>query len=395
MLTVSTARTTQSRIAVVGPEGGEVREILTGTMARYAASGHVVYATADGTLLAAPFDQRRLEVTGPSVALVEGVLAPQFALSESGTLLYGTGTTGTVSELVWVSRAGQVEPVDPAWTGVLGFPALSPDGTRLAMTLAGEASADVWVKQLDQGPSLKLTFGGSNNIFPTWTPDGASVTFRSDQAGPSQDLWTKRADGSAQAVLEVDQKRSLLESLWSPDGEWLLYDTPVPAAGAGDILALRPGQDTAPIPLVATAFTELWPTLSPDGRWMAYQSNETGAFEIYVVPFPNAADAKWVVSTGGGTEALWSRGGRELFYRNGEGDMVAVRVETTPTFSAGPASVLFPATDYLTHIGRPQYDVTRDGQRFIMLRPVGGDVQTKLILVQNFFEELRTRVPPP
>ena len=252
MLTVSTARTTQSRIAVVGPEGGEVREILTGTMARYAASGHVVYATADGTLLAAPFDQRRLEVTGPSVALVEGVLAPQFALSESGTLLYGTGTTGTVSELVWVSRAGQVEPVDPAWTGVLGFPALSPDGTRLAMTLAGEASADVWVKQLDQGPSLKLTFGGSNNIFPTWTPDGASVTFRSDQAGPSQDLWTKRADGSAQAVLEVDQKRSLLESLWSPDGEWLLYDTPVPAAGAGDILALRPGQDTAPIPLVAT-----------------------------------------------------------------------------------------------------------------------------------------------
>ena len=156
--------------------GGEVREILTGTMACYAATGHVVYATAEGTLMAAPFDVRRLEVTGPSVALVEGVLvvstsASQFALSESGTLLYSTGGAGAVAELVWVSRAGQAEPVDPAWTGALASPSLSPDGTRLVVTLLSE-STDVWVKKLDRGPSLKLTFEGGRNDYPAWTPDG-------------------------------------------------------------------------------------------------------------------------------------------------------------------------------------------------------------------------------
>jgi serine/threonine-protein kinase len=380
----------------VGPEGGEVREILTGTMARYAPSGHVVYATADGTLLAAPFDVRRLEVTGPSLELVEGVhvkltSASQFALSASGTLLYGTGER-RVAELVWVSRVRQVEPVDPAWTGEFDALALSPDGKRLAVSIQGEASTNVWVKQLDRGPSLKLTSEGSNNRYPTWTPDGGSVTFYSNQAGVSNDLWTKRADGGAQAVLQLDQERGLTESLWSRDGEWLVYRTNTIDPGAGDILALRLGEDTVPVPLVATSFTELGPTLSPDGRWLAYTSNETGRDEIYVVPFPNAASAKWPVSAGGGIEPLWARGGRELFYRNGLGEMVAVRVETEPTFSFGLASVLFSATEFLANRRHRQYDVTPDDQRFIMLRPVGDDVQGELILVLNFFEELRTRV---
>jgi serine/threonine-protein kinase len=366
-------------------------------MARYAASGHVVYATADGTLLAAPFDVRRLEVTGPSVALVEGVLvkpgsASQFALSAAGTLLYGTDAGG-VAELVWVSRAGQVEPVDPAWTGVFTSPALSPDGARLAVTIQDGASMDVWVKQLDRGSSLKLTFEGGRNDFPTWTPDGGSVTFYSDQAGPSWDLWTKRADGSTQAVLELDQEGRLFESLWSSDGEWLVYRTDSGAPGAGDILALRLRQDTVSVPLVTTGLGEYGPTLSPEGRWMAYTSNETGSDEIYVVPFPNAADAKWPVSVGGGTEPLWSRDGRELFYRNGQGDMVAVRVETQPVFSTGATSVLFSDTDYRRNVVHRQYDVTADGERFIMIRPMGVGVESRLILVQNFFEELRRIAP--
>jgi serine/threonine-protein kinase len=397
LLTVFGGSPAQSRVAVVGPEGGEVREILIGTMARYAASGHVVYATADGTLLAAPFDVRRLEVTGPSVALVEGVLvkpgsASQFALSASGTLLYGTDAGG-VAELVWVSRAGQVEPVDPAWTGVFASPALSPDGARLAVTIQDGASMDVWVKQLDRGSSLKLTFEGGLNDFPTWTPDGGSVTFYSDQAGPSWDLWTKRADGSTQAVLELDQEGRLFESLWSSDGEWLVYRTDSGAPGAGDILALRLRQDTVSVPLVATGLGEYGPTLSPEGRWMAYTSNETGSDEIYVVPFPNAADAKWPVSVGGGTEPLWSRDGRELFYRNGQGDMVAVRVETQPVFSTGATSVLFSDTDYRRNVVHREYDVTADGERFIMVRPMGVGVESRLILVQNFFEELRRIAP--
>jgi len=187
LLTVPWGTPFQSRIAVVGPGGGEPREILTGTMARYAATGHIVYGTAEGALMAAPFDVRRLEVTGSSVALVEGVQvkttsATQFALSESGTLLYATGGGG-VAELVWVNRAGEAEPVDPEWTGVLGSPALSPDGTRLAVTIRAEASTDVWVKQLDRGPSLKLTLERGLNTFPTWTPDGRSVTYSSARTG--------------------------------------------------------------------------------------------------------------------------------------------------------------------------------------------------------------------
>ena len=164
LLTVWRGATDQSRIAVVGPKGGEAREILTGVMARYAASGHIVYTTVEGTLMAAPFDVRRLEVTGPAVALLAGVQvkssgASQFTLSETGTLLYQTGAV-TARELVWMTRTGAAEPIDPAWTGNFGSPALSPDGTQLAVSIQELESSDIWVKQLDRGPSLKLTFEG-------------------------------------------------------------------------------------------------------------------------------------------------------------------------------------------------------------------------------------------
>ena len=301
--------------------------------------------------------------------------------------MYSTGRGGGDSELVWVSRAGVAELVDPAWTGNFNYPALSPEGTRLAVAISGTESRDIWVKQLDRGPSLKLTFEGSNNDRPTWMPDGGSVTFNSNRAGEN-DLWTKRADGSAQAVLELDGERDVLEALWSPDGEWLIYRlNPNP-----DILALRPGQDTVPLPLVTTEFGEDQATLSPDGRWLAYASNETGREEIYVVPFPNAGDAKWPVSTSGGREPLWSHSGRELFYRNGQGEMVAVPVETEPTFAPGQPEALFPATEYRTAPNHRQYDVTLDDERFIMIRQTGEDVAAGLIVVTNWFEELRERM---
>ena len=229
LLTVFRADQAQSRIAVVGPEGGEVREILPGTLARYAASGHIVYATVERTLMAAPFDLERLEVTGPSVGLLEGVAVrgpsgSQFALWQTGTLLYMTGAANEF-ELVWVTRTGAVELVDPAWIGAFQSPALSPDGKRLAVDILSTESRDIWVKQLDRGPSLKLTFEGTRNEYSTWTPDGESVTFFSNRNGDSFDLWTKRADGSAQAVLELRRDGGLAEVQWSPDGEWLVHRT--------------------------------------------------------------------------------------------------------------------------------------------------------------------------
>jgi serine/threonine-protein kinase len=342
--------------------------------------------------MAAPFDTRRLEVTGPSVALVEGVAvtgtgSSQFALSESGTLLYRTGA-GSLSELVWVTRSGQVEPVDPGWPGEFGSPVLSPDGRRVAVAIQGPTSMDIWVKQLDRGPSVRLTLDGGRSDYPTWTPDGDSVTFTSDRAGPSFDLWTKRADGSGDPVLELDEDWALAEALWSPDGAWLLHRTSTNLRGAGDILGQR-GRNTPPIPLVASSFNETMPAISPDGRWLAYSSLETGRQELVVVPFPNTGDARWPVSVGGGTEAQWSRDGRELFYRNGQGDMVAVRVETGTAFSTGSPTVLFRDAGYLRSGVHRQYDVTPDGQRFILVRRMDAGHESQLVLVENFFEELR------
>ena len=369
-----------------------MRALVPGTFGRYADSGHLLYRAPDGTLMAARFDPEAMELLGPSVALEEGV--PAFSISDTGKLFYSRGTAVVLSELVWVSREGAVESVDPAWTGDFRSPALSPDGTRLAVDIQGTESRDIWVKQLDRGPSLKLTFEGTRNEYPTWTPDGESVTFFSNRNGDSFDLWTKRADGSAQAVLEADREEGLAAVLWSPDGEWLVYRTSnLPPAGPGDILALRPGQDTEPVPLLVTDFAENQPSLSPDGRWLAYASNETGIFEVYVVPFPNAGDAKWAVSTSGGEDPVWSHSGRELFYRNGLGEMVTVPVETEPTFAPGQAEVLFSATEFRSVTAHQQYDVTPDDECFIMIRPVGVVTLAGLILVNNFFEELKARVP--
>ena len=158
-------------------------------------------------------------------------------------------------------------------------------------------------------------------------------------------------------------------------------------------LALRPGQDAEPVPLLVTEFSERMPRLSPDGRWLAYASNETGSFEIYVVPFPNAGDAKWAVSTSGGEEPVWSHSGRELFYRNGLGEMVTVPVETEPTFAAGQPEVLFSATEFRSSATHQNYDVTPDDNRFIMVRQTDEVAANRLIWVQNFFEELKRVVP--
>ena len=386
----------QAHIGVANLRTGEAREILTGTTARYSPTGHILYTNVGGTLLAAPFDLAKLEVTGPSVAIAEGVAVDrfatsQFAVSPSGAFLYATGA-GSGSELVWVNRAGQAEPVDPEWIGELGSPALSPDGKRVAVTLQGQQSMDIWVKQLDRGPSTKLTLDGGRNDYPVWTPDGASVSFTSDRASRSFDLWTKPADKSGDPVLEIDEPWAIAETAWSPDGQWFVYRTSTNVRGAGDILGRRGGRGSPTTPLVASNFTELGPTISPNGRWMAYSSNETGRREVFVVPFPNTKDARWPVSVAGGSEPAWSRDGRELFYRDPNGNMVAVRVETESGFSVRGSTTLFADTAFPRSDARRQYDVTPDGKRFIMIRPLPSRRESRLILVQNFFEELKRLV---
>src|SRR5258706_5210048 len=252
--------------------------------ARYVPTGHLLYVTTDRTLMVVPFDQNTMKVTGEPTALVEGIrVAPSstvdLAVSNNGTLLYTRGVAPGKLELVWVTRSGKAQSVDPDWQGVFAEPSLAPDGRRLAVSLLPNASydgiaqgSDIWIKRLDRGPNIKLTLEEKSDHYGAWTPDGRSVTFSSNAAG-SFDLWTKRADNSAQAVLQLHEKRGAFSPRWSPDGKWLVFRTDRDQVGAGDILGIRPGIDTAAVPLVATRFTENAPAISPNGRWLAYSSN--------------------------------------------------------------------------------------------------------------------------
>ena len=389
---------TGTAIAVGDLSTHKHRILVPGQSAKYSESGHLLYVTDAGTLMAVPFDQDKMQLKGDPVVVTEGmhtgiVASTDLAVSRNGTLAYVAGSTTSAAELFWVSRNGIAVPVDSSWRAPFQFPALSPDGKRLAVSILGKSSGDIWIKQLDTGPAQKLTFEGSNNFYASWTPDGRSVTYYSNagRGALGEELWTKRADGSAQAVRQLHQSRPLAESLWSHDGKWLVFRTSVNVSGNGDLYAIRPGVDTVATPIVATPFTEESPTLSPDDRWLAHSSNESGREEVFVVPFPNAGAAKWPVSTQGGTEPLWSHSGKEIFFRDGAGNMVSVDVRTAPTFSIGGMKTLFGASSYLAYDARRQYDVSRDDSRFLMLRAFNPGSADRLVVVDNWFDEIRAK----
>ncbi|MGI8618387.1 MAG: hypothetical protein ACR2L6_04765, partial [Gemmatimonadaceae bacterium] len=383
-----------SAIGVAETETGKHQTLLEGgTLARYSRSGHIVYVTEDGTLMAVAFDQKSLKVTGEPTAVVDGLRVgngSDVAISDNGTLIYATGGQQSDRELVWVSREGKADRVDSAWVGDFADPAISPDGKRLAVSRRTGVRSDIWIKQLDRGPALKLTVDGVTNAYPSWRPDGRAVTFFSDRGQKTRELWTQRADGSARAELQLRDREDLYESLWSPNGEWLVVRAGGAAGGAfgSDIIGVRPGVDSAQVPLVNSPRLDVAPTISPDGRWMAYESSESGQLEIYVVPFPNTRDAKWPVSVNGGYEPLWSRNGRELFYRD-DINMISVAVKTSPSFELGAATTLFPAGQFNFNSGHRAYDVSPDGLRFLMTRLIGTRQTGNVVVVENWFAELK------
>jgi hypothetical protein len=391
-------------VAVVDLRTGGHTVLVAGARApRYSRTGHLLYVAGTGTLVAAPFDEDALSLTGDGAAIVDGVYErglgrTDVALAADGTLMYSTGVANE-SELVRVGRDGVATEVDPGWRGAFQSLALSPDGTRLAVSIARDrvplgaplsTPQDVWIKQLDRGPLSRLTFDGASNSRPAWLPDGRTVSFNSDREGPTLTLWTARADGSgtAERILKLDVPINY--STWSPDGQWVVVRAGGP--GVGELIALRPGVDSVARPLLATRFDEQFPELSPGGRWLAYVSNESGRTEVYVRPFPDVEAGRWQVSTSGGTSPLWAHDGGELFYVSGSGDLVAVEVGGATTFQVGAARVLFPLEAYRFSSGSPTYAVTPDDQHFIMMRASSTEVE-ELIVVENFAEELKERVP--
>jgi eukaryotic-like serine/threonine-protein kinase len=392
----STINFTNSQIAVQAGGTGERRNLTpAGTQPRYAASGHLIYAQG-GSLMAVPFDPQRLTATGAAVPVVEGVLqsassgAAQYSLSATGSLVYVSGGVQSAqTRLVWVSRNGAEQPVAAPAHAYQG-PRVSPDGRRVAVGIA-EQETQVWLYDLSRDTLTRLTFEGNTNQTPVWTPDGKRIAFISNKEGQQNIFW-QLADGSGGLERLTTSEYTDAPVSWSPDGQLLAFFEVNPTTQR-DIWVLRMG-DRKALPFLRTRFNETVPRFSPDGRWLAYVSDESGRFEIYVQPFPGPG-GKWQISTEGGTEPAWNPNGRELFYRSG-GKMMAVDITMQPGFAAGKPRMLFEGPYLPTPLTFPNYDVSPDGQRFLMLKPSesAGAAPTQINVVLNWFEELKQKVPP-
>ncbi len=363
----------------------------------YLPTGHILYVRRDGAALVAPFDARDMEVTGGSVPVLENVAGGadfgQLAWSKSGDLVYVSGGARARDNAVLrVSRSGIITPIDTSWAGQFNSIALSPDGRKLAIGVGlGTSALNIWIKQLDRGPFTRLSFGGRDRR-PEWSPDGRTIAFIRDTLTTGIVIG-RPADGTGSDRLLVRLPLQLQEANWSRDGQWLVVRTDNSAAGAGDLIGVRTSGDTAPVPLVASAFTELNPALSPDGKWLAYTSNESGRYEVYVRPFPTTSSGLFQVSLEGGTMPRWSRDGSELFFV-ADRRMVSARIRTTPAFEVVELQPLFTVDSFILDQFHQAYDVTPDGSFiFISARQLPGARAPRVVRVDNWFHDVRARLP--
>ena len=301
-------------------------------------------------------------------------------ISSSGSLAYATAAPATPQPLIWVDRTGREQALSMA-AGVYTTPRLSPDGHRVAVAVSS-ANTDVWVYDLDRGTSTRLTFEGGN-LSPAWTPDGARVAFASNRHGPSEIYWTT-ADGGGGAEQLTTSDTIHLATSWSPDGRTLLLMS-VNAALNTDVLMWSQGGGLQPF--LQTAFAEERAVFSPDGRWVAYVLNEANRGEVFVRAFSDG-DRRWQISNAGGTDPVWSRNGRELFYRQGD-DMMAVDVASGASFSAGTPRRLFSGR-YAGGVVA-SYDVSADGH-FLMVRAPAAAETREIRIAVGWVDDARRQV---
>jgi tRNA A-37 threonylcarbamoyl transferase component Bud32 len=397
-------------IGVADFRTGKVEILLQGVQAIYAPTGHVIFAKANGVLWAAPFDARTRRLTGREVELADTIGDPSLSLSRNGTLTY-VKAVRRAEQAVWVDRQGSATPVngglasgasdipnDDLSSSGLENPSISPDGRRLAISMSGaDGKVHIWVKPLAGGPNARLTFDGGVNRSVVWRPGSNALTYTSDRAdvGGALRIYERDASGAG-GIMEraVPDPRKVADVTWSPDGKWMVFRTDDQTAGNADILAIRPGVDTVARALVATPAEEISPSVSYDNRWIAYSSTISGRREVYVSPFPETGSAKYQISSAGGTNPAWNRNGRELFFLDGEGNMVSVPITPGATFQPGQPRVLFAASKYTANPFRRGYDVSPDGQRFVMIRG-DNDTAVHVAVVFGFLEELKRVMGTP
>ena len=390
----SVAADNSSVVEILNLETSARKVVQRGFGGRYIPTGHLVYANQQ-TLFAAPFDLDELEVVGPAVPIEQGVgvrrqRSTGFSFSNSGTMIYARNTVSRYS-VVWVDRNGGTTPLwdDP---DLYDSPRLSPDGTRLAVS---NENHDVWIYDIQRRVPKRLTFGPPDAYYPAWSPDGEFVVFEQTDGSRSRILRI-RADGAGQTEQLFENDNRTIPYSWSADGRFLAYGDFHPETGWDISVLPLEGDDREPFVVVNTDGLDEYAAFSPNGRWLAYDSDQ----EIYVEPYPPGA-GRSQVSINGGTQPRWSMDGRELFYRTDFGIMVVAVNTDGDSFTFGRAEQLFAGAflgglDGISRQGAyPDYDVTGDGQRFVMFPDDGqGQISSgHVTLVTNWFDELKRLVP--
>ncbi len=379
------------RLHLVNIASGKKTPIgIDGNNVKYVANEYLVY-NRDGRLEAVGFDATAKVVTGAPVPILDGirieslVWAAQCAISKNGTLVYLPGVFEQKSNLVWRDRSGRADSL-PYPAELYSNFQLSPDGQRLAIEIIQDHKPNVWLYNLARQSRFKLTLKGRNK-YPVWSPDGKNIAFNSDQTG-KWTLFLKSADrkGEARLLKQSENSYGYNPSSWSPDGRVLALNN----FEVWDIWSLDMDSTGTLQALIGSSFSEWGAAFSPDGNWIAYISDEQGQYDIYVQPYPPTGESMQV-STEGGEEPVWSQSSNELFFRNGRKWMVA-SFTTSPTLSFEVPRVLFEG-NYL-NIDGVGHDVSPDGQRFLLLKPVEeASSRTQLNVVTNWFEELKQKVP--
>ena len=400
----------EGQVVVQSLRTGERTVVLEGgSDARYVRSGHLVYAL-ENRLFAVSFDADRLEVQGGPVPVVEGVLratapainsaAANYGVSDRGTLVYVTDEAARASSsrrLVWVDRQGREEPLAAPPRSYL-YPRLSPDGTRVAVSIEDQQD-DIWVWDFARDTLTRVTFNPGADAYPAWTPDGRRLLFASTLDRQSGVFW-QAADGTGSPE-RLTERSNVFPYSVSPDGSRAVLRDGNPPY---DLAVLSLGAERTTQPLIHTEFHEVNAEISTDGRWLAYESDESGQREVYVRPFPDVDAGRWQVSSGGGTRPLWARNGQELFYLAIVGEdaaLMSVRVARGATWTAGSPTKLFTGRFLYSETGRGEgrtYDVSVDSRRFLMVKDSSNDSLAdsrsgRFVIVQNWTEELKRLVP--
>ncbi|MEK7329965.1 MAG: hypothetical protein AAB113_04110, partial [Candidatus Eisenbacteria bacterium] len=384
------AAVSQGTITIGTVDSDETRTLgETDGRVEYVPQGYLVF-TREGTLMAQPFDARALKTTGDPVPVGENITmgnaAGFFSVCATGVLAYRSERGREQSQLRWFDRGGK--PLGDAGPAAeYRDIALSPDGTRLALTIvdAQKGREDIWVRHLARGVTSRLTFDDGNELNPVWSPDGERVAYASDRAGPFR-VYIRLASGvGGEDSIASAASGNNGPTAWSRDGQTLAVR--VLGSNAWDtwLVPLSPGGK--PVQFVATPFSDQWARFSPDGRWLAYQSSQSGRNEIYVQA-ASGAGGKWQISTAGGTQPWWRSDGREIFYRALDQTITAVPVTAGETFEAGTPSPLFRAPIVETTITGSRWLPTEDGQRFLVNMPLRGPERARFTVVTNWTADL-------